>query len=96
MRDSRYSLRTGGGSTNTMQEITLSQVGKACYCIWYLFISYGSYYNALSHVSSLPAVGLNQFSDMTFGEFQKSFLWSEPQVNATHSGSLFYFGRASS
>lgn len=36
--------------------------------------------NVLSLVSSLPAVGLNQFSDMTFGEFRKSFLWSEPQV----------------
>lgn len=30
-----------------------------------------------SHIS---AVSLNQFSDMTFGEFKKTYLWSEPQV----------------
>lgn len=34
----------------------------------------------VSLVSSVPAVGLNQFSDMTFAEFKKSFLLSKPQV----------------
>lgn len=34
----------------------------------------------VSLVSFLPAVGLNQFSDMTFVEFKKYFLLSEPQV----------------
>ncbi|GLD67412.1 pro-cathepsin H-like protein, partial [Lates japonicus] len=33
-------------------------------------------HNAGNHSFTM---GLNQFSDMTFGEFQKSFLWSEPQ-----------------
>lgn len=27
-------------------------------------------------------MGLNQFSDMTFAEFRKHFLWSEPQVKS--------------
>lgn len=34
----------------------------------------------LSGVFNLCAVGLNQFSDMTFTEFKKHFLWAEPQV----------------
>ncbi|KAK5867420.1 hypothetical protein PBY51_011913 [Eleginops maclovinus] len=34
-------------------------------------------------------MGLNQFSDMTFGEFQKSFLWSEPQNCSATKGSYF-------
>lgn len=32
--------------------------------------------------SCLSAVALNQFSDMTFSEFQQSFLWSVPQVTS--------------
>lgn len=36
-RDSRYSLRTRRGLTNTMKEITHSQVGTVCYCIFYFF-----------------------------------------------------------
>uniref|UniRef100_A0AAQ5XQ37 Pro-cathepsin H n=1 Tax=Amphiprion ocellaris TaxID=80972 RepID=A0AAQ5XQ37_AMPOC len=32
-------------------------------------------------------MALNQFSDMTFGEFRKSFLWSEPQNCSATKGS---------
>ncbi|KAM4893080.1 pro-cathepsin H isoform 2-T2 [Sylvia borin] len=31
-------------------------------------------------------MGLNQFSDLTFAEFKKLYLWSEPQVNARSAG----------
>lgn len=34
-------------------------------------------------------MGLNQFSDMTFGEFRKSFLWSEPQNCSATKGNYF-------
>lgn len=84
MRDSRYSLRTRGGSTNTMKEITRSQVG------FLPLLFFSLIYSIIKYVESclpLPAVGLNQFSDMTFSEFRKSFLWSEPQVMAFHTGS---------
>ena len=30
--------------------------------------------------STYSLVGLNQFTDMTFGEFKKSYLLAEPQV----------------
>lgn len=43
----------------------------------------------LSFVSSLPAVRLNQFSDMTFGEFKKSFLWTEPQVTSSVNETVY-------
>lgn len=51
-----------------------------------------------SHIS---AVSLNQFSDMTFGEFKKTYLWSEPQVKMStrlfvwifvrDAGPIFFF-----
>ncbi|XP_019127850.2 pro-cathepsin H isoform X2 [Larimichthys crocea] len=34
-------------------------------------------------------MALNQFSDMTFGEFKKSFLWSEPQNCSATKGNYF-------
>uniref|UniRef100_A0A8C9Y9F0 Cathepsin H n=1 Tax=Sander lucioperca TaxID=283035 RepID=A0A8C9Y9F0_SANLU len=34
-------------------------------------------------------MGLNQFSDMTFSEFRKSFLWSEPQNCSATKGNYF-------
>lgn len=65
-----------------MKEITHSQVGPACFCICFVYIFFKNLKKKVLSVVSLPAVALNQFSDMTFGEFKKSFLWSEPQVMA--------------
>lgn len=39
-------------------------------------------------------MALNQFSDMTFAEFKKLYLWSEPQVGAGGCGALCEPGAA--
>lgn len=49
-------------------------------CLHICFLLCVSCENAFNCTSLLPAVALNQFSDMTFSEFRKSFLMSEPQV----------------